>query len=396
MTTTLFIEPSDVLLFRDGRSFSAGDQLATGQFPPHPTTVYGALRAALLSQGQADFSQNAFGLNGQKLGAVVGTKTALGTLTLRGFALARRTPGGVEALYPIPNDVLLQKEDRGQPFSGVRATYLVPSSTLTGAPPLANRANMPAGLTPLWPAASEADDGVTFTDAAGWLPGPAFARLLRGDLAALQEAVRPEALFVSEPRTSVALTPGRRTAAEGHLYSVQFTRPRDGVGFLVEAAAPTLPFESVGWLRLGGEARAAHYETTTASLHLPAYDGRAPGDEDPVKLTVVTAAPFAAGWLPDGFDPETLRGTIDGVPCTIIGAAVASPLHLGGWDVAAGRPKPTRRAVPAGSTYFLRIDDGTRAQELATRRAPLSLLRDEALRQQGLGLAYFGTSSLQS
>ena len=396
MTTTLFIEPSDVLLFRDGRSFSAGDQLATGHFPPHPTTVYGALRSALLSQGQADFRQNDFGLNGKELGTVVGTKTQLGRLTLTGFSLARRTAGGVEALYPIPYDVLIQKDDRGQPFAGVRATYLVPSRALAGAPSLADRSNMPAGLAPLWPAASGTDDKVTYTGAAGWLPGPAFARLLRGDIKALQEAVRPEALFVSEPRTSVALTPGKRTAAEGLLYSVQFTRPRDGVGFLVEATAPTLPLAPAGWLRLGGEARAAHYETAEATAHLPAYEMGASAPAELIKLTVVTPAPFAAGWIPDGIDPETLRGTVADVPCTLVGAAVASPQHLGGWDVAAGRPKPTRRAVPAGSTYFLQVDDSTKAQELAVRRAPLSLLHDEALQQQGLGLSYFGISSPQS
>ena len=31
---------------------------------------------------------------------------------------------------------------------------------------------------------------------------------------------------------------------------------------------------------------------------------------------------------------------------------------MSGWDMAAGRPKPTRRLAPAGSVYFLERADG--------------------------------------
>ena len=47
--TRLFLEPEDVALFRDGRSFDAGsDHRARSLFPPNPSTVLGALRSKLL------------------------------------------------------------------------------------------------------------------------------------------------------------------------------------------------------------------------------------------------------------------------------------------------------------------------------------------------------------
>ena len=395
MTTTLFLEPSDVLLFRDGRSFSAGDQLATGHFPPHPTTVYGALRSALLSQGQADFHKADFGLEGTPLGKVVGTKTRLGTMSLTAFSLAHRSGDGVEALYPVPGDVLINKEDKGKPFADVRGTYLVPVQRAASGPDLAGRTNMPEGLLPLWPSVSAGSDNPTYTSGEGWIPAGPYAQLLQGKLQALQHAIPPGQLYSAEPRTSVMIDAEARTATEGHLFSVQFTRPHEGVGFLVEVEAPALDLAPTGWLRLGGEARAVRYETVAEdSAQLP------PGAKDTtasegscLKLTLVTPAPFSGGWLPDGFDPDTLRGQVGGVSCQLVGAAVGKPQHLGGWDVAAGRPKPTRRAVPAGSTYFVEVDSTEQRRELLQRRTPVSLIQDDDFQQQGLGLAHLGISS---
>ncbi|NBB86616.1 MAG: type III-B CRISPR module-associated protein Cmr3 [Bacteroidetes bacterium] len=395
MKRTLFLEPSDVLLFRDGRSFSAGDQLATGHFPPHPTTVYGALRSALLSQSGADFHKADFGLKGTGLADVVGTKTAPGALSLTGFSLAHRTGDGVEALYPVPGDVLINKEDKGKPFADVRGTYLVPVQRAASGPDVAGRTNMPGDLLPLWPAASAGSDNPTYTGAEGWLSAGPYAQLLRGSLQALQHAIPPGQLFSSEPRTSVSIEAEARTATEGHLFSVQFTRPHEGIGFLVEVDAPTLDLTPSGWLRLGGEARAVRYETVDegSAQVPPGYGDTAAAKGSYLKLTLVTAAPFSGGWLPDGFDPDTLRGEVAGVPCRLAGAAVGTPQHLGGWDVAAGRPKPTRRAVPAGSTYFVEVDSVEQRQELLQRRTPVSLIQDDDLQRQGLGLAHFGISS---
>ena len=39
-------------------------------------------------------------------------------------------------------------------------------------------------------------------------------------------------------------------------------------------------------------------------------------------------------------------------------ACVGRPVHVSGWDMAKGQPKPTRRLAPSGSVYFFEKVDG--------------------------------------
>ena len=41
----------------------------------------------------------------------------------------------------------------------------------------------------------------------------------------------------------------------------------------------------------------------------------------------------------------------------LVAAAVGKPLAVGGWDMKTREAKPLRRAVPAGSVYYLRLSD---------------------------------------
>ena len=52
----IFIEPLDVMLFRDGKPFSAEeDVIASSIFPPFPSTFYGAIRTEILSRQNFNF-----------------------------------------------------------------------------------------------------------------------------------------------------------------------------------------------------------------------------------------------------------------------------------------------------------------------------------------------------
>ena len=54
----IFIEPSDVWMFRTGQPFDAGsDHRAASLFPPNPSTVYGAICAAILANLQVDLAK---------------------------------------------------------------------------------------------------------------------------------------------------------------------------------------------------------------------------------------------------------------------------------------------------------------------------------------------------
>ncbi|MGO7309814.1 type III-B CRISPR module-associated Cmr3 family protein, partial [Rhizobium ruizarguesonis] len=71
-------------------------------------------------------------------------------------------------------------------------------------------------------------------------------------------------------------------------------------------------------------------------------------------------------------------------------------LAVSGWDLKAGRPKPTRRAVPAGSVYFLRLPQEwgeAEVREWITGIWFQNLSDREQDRKDGYGLAALGVWS---
>ena len=394
---TLFVEPNGVLLFRDGRPFSAGDDhLAVGIFPPNPIPFYGALRSAMLGQHGAIFKQGGFDVGDDAVRKEVGSPASPGTLAITHFSLAQRGGKDVRLLFPAPRDVLRHKEEEaGDPV------LLCPSSFSIDV-----RTNLPFSyLRPLWHRRSERD---LYTSLEGVLGHHTFYQYLAGrppvkaqdePLTRQDEAASPRAdqaegyheanrYYEKEPRTSIRINE-RGSTGEGQLFTVEFTRLGEDVGFALKLEEATT-LEEHGMLRLGGEARSATYRP----CELPALD------PDPLrrqveasgrfKLVLVTPAAFEKGWIPDGIMPETGHGQLGGCDVRLVGAAVGRYEHLGGWDLAKRRPKPTRRAVPAGSVYFFEIERGE-PQTLFKTCFGHSIASAEADRKQGLGLAYLGT-----
>lgn len=385
--THLFVEPADVLLFRDGRPFSAGeDHRATGTFPPSPSVVYGALRSALLAQAGADFTRDDFGLrNGVERS--LGTRARPGTLALRSLTLARRTrPGGpVERLWPAPAFLLGPKD----PERGARTLRLAPRDALP-----AGMTNLPDGLRPLLPA--EPHPAHTFYErVTGYLAESAFEDVLAGGVPSTNGAfVEPAALFVREPRTHVALRGRdddafRGTAQEGMLFVVDFVRLRPGVGFALGVEHLPDGERVPPLLRLGGEGRAALLEEVrleTASGRVREAVAAAGGR---LVLVLTTPCPSAHGWRPEALTAEGVR-LPDGrtLGARLVGAATGRHVVVGGWDVARKRPKPARRAAPPGSAYFL--DDVADPLALFDALDGQSLCLHETDRRQGFGLVRVG------
>jgi CRISPR-associated protein Cmr3 len=97
------ITPLDTLFFRGGQSFNAGETgplEVTGQFPPPPPTVVGAMRAALARangwDGKSNWSANPV------LEGVLGDGDHLGKLSFQGPYLLKNG----EIVYPVPLHIL--------------------------------------------------------------------------------------------------------------------------------------------------------------------------------------------------------------------------------------------------------------------------------------------------
>jgi CRISPR-associated protein Cmr3 len=153
----IFIEPTEPLLFRTGRPFTAGENtFAESIFPPTPETLQGALRATIAihwGQKQTPPLSGAGNLFQQKaLIELIGIRTdrgdTYGRFRITGVTLGRRNPDTlkIERLFPTPahiirvtlkneagrksqQPVLLQPEEQTPGTTDLSADYalLVPS-----------------------------------------------------------------------------------------------------------------------------------------------------------------------------------------------------------------------------------------------------------------------------
>ena len=337
-TVDLFLRPTDVLLFRDGRPFDAGEsRLALGGLP-FPQAIYGALRTWLMNEAKLDYDSDAF-RRGTKHDPVFGSAKQPGSLRLMGPFLARCDCDGIaRPVFATPRDVSVPKQMalRG---SLSAATILYPDPTrmdaLAWSAVEACKNAVPAGTLP----------GHQWTG--GYVDTEAMEDYLTGSVS--QEKFLDLEPFKWEERRGIAIDAQTKTAAKGMLYSTRFLRlPNDwGLACRLEwndddSISATLPG---GRIRLGGESKTAAVESRT--MHIPSPPI---GCDGKIKLVLMTPAVFDIGWL----SSKWAGGEWEGL--SLVSAAIGKPLAVSGWDMARREPKPVRLAVPAGSVYYFQAN----------------------------------------
>jgi CRISPR-associated protein Cmr3 len=337
MSFGLMIQPHDVLLFRDGKPFSAGTDIrARSLFPPTPFTIQGAIRARILfSSGTspADYAQGTTPA-AQKLRNLIGTpQGSYGQLRLQGPFLARQENGRWVRYFPLPADVVCLKGAYTllQPLEDSRSRW---------------QSNLPDDLQMPWIRTTERPE-----EARGWISEQELGRYLREGAPG---KVLEESEFVErEYRFGIAMERSRRTARESYLYLAEFLRLKENAAFWVEVDGIT-PADlggERGFLQLGGEARAAYYEVRESGLgSLLSPPNPLP---DRFKVVLLTPAWFSGGWAPqNGNWSLFFNGSV-----RLVSAIIPRYQAIGGAYVddqrrRAAFQKPMRRFVPAGSVYF--------------------------------------------
>ncbi|MFA0779495.1 MAG: hypothetical protein RJAPGHWK_000990 [Candidatus Fervidibacter sp.] len=234
----------------------------------------------------------------------------------------RRKDGKWERLIPVPADVVKV----GDRYDLLRPNFDLPFVT-----------NLPNGSL-LWTQTAE-----RVSDAKGWLPESEWAIYLQGK--APKQVVSSEELFAHEPRFGIAIDTSKGTTQEAMLYQVRFVRLKEETALWAEVFGVSL--NEKGFLRFGGEGRAATYEKLHQPLP-PLSQFNFAGNAKRFKVVLVTPAWFSGGWQPKDGD----WSKIFGASVRLIAAAVPRPLQLGGFDVAKGIPKPMRAFIPPGAVYF--------------------------------------------
>lgn len=365
MTVTSFrFQPHDVLFFRDGRPSSIGeDHFHRSIFPPNPSTLYGAIRTRRLLDEGIDLSrlkpETWEQLVKDDVRAEVGTPQSPGSLSLRGPWLIRDG----QVLLPAPADLGVTEEWTG----GVRRVRDVARYRPDPEPETRPWSHRFALLRP----SVQSDEDLIPPD--GWFLGPeAMNTWLDGGIPHPEHFIHSSALWAEEVRTGVGLQESHRTSETSKLYTFGFVRLRKGVSIGFEISDGAL--ETGSAMTLGGEGRGGML------LDGPALGLSSRPQGQRFTLYLGTPAIFDQGIVPDSFDATTNYGSIQGQPCRLI-APVCRGYHLiGGWNLAERRPRPLRRAVPAGTVLL--FERGGAAE-------PRALMNPELVKQ-GFGLSIVG------
>lgn len=336
-TTTLFLEPLDVLFLRGNKVFGDPGSYGESLVPPWPSVAAGAIRSRMLADAKIDPAAFARGASAHP---ELGTPDQPGSFSIAAFHLAcRKDDGSVERLVAPPADLVVSEGEDGAVLLRALAPQAVGAGAVASSSPL-----------PLLPVLAET---ARSKPASGyWLTAAGYRMYLAGKQPTPQQLIKSSALWAIDDRIGVGLDGERRRASDGRLFSVQAVAMRRGVGFLAAVAGATPP--QTGTVRLGGDGRAASVTAIHAPLPEPDYAAIAAARR--CRLVLTTPGIFPKGWLPSGTDGDAsvdCRFELHGVSGRLVCAAVPRAEVISGWDLARCQPKAAQRVAPAGSVYWL-------------------------------------------
>jgi CRISPR-associated protein Cmr3 len=377
------IEPRDPLIVRDGRPFGPfpGARAFSLKFP-FPSTVAGGVRTRV-----GLYKYGRFGPD---------TIQEIKRIRVRGPLLAELETTGedvAEWLVPAPADALLLDLEPADPGRAM-LKRLVPLELPSGAKTDLSTIAL-VGLPQRDPRkpCKAAPGFWRWTFFAKWLEAPAdqevtFAAL--GHDGPVSEArmhigIRSETQTADEERGALFQTRGLefvrkfvRTAEPGTLASAR------RLGLVVDADTTDL---KPGVAPLGGERRLVYWRPSCRALpSLPGSLKQKIVAARHCRVVLLTPAYFLDGWK-----PRWLLDRREGVKPSLRAVAVNRPAVVSGWDFEHGRPKPTRRLVPAGTVYFLRLEGEEGAVARWLEATWMQAVSDcEQDRCDGFGLAVLG------
>jgi len=298
---------------------------ANSMFPPPPSVIYGALRS------------HYFGLHPAEISKANTEDDPTKNLVINFFGIAVND----EAMFPTPLDLLFRK-DALPGENNLLKTELV---GFNGVSNYAYKYHLRSGQNEkVDPVLGSYINNQSLKD---------YLSKKEGPLNAL-----PLAQFISdEPKTGIGRSNSTRSAEDGKLFRAGMKRPsvvngsvESKVSFLVDFSGLDLPPDGI--MKLGGEGKAATYETFDGYelSELPPSISTHGVAEAEVKLYFVSHAIFETGSkLPD----ELLASLGDKVE--VEASATGRAVNIGGFDLKNNKPKEMKKAIPAGSVYFLKI-----------------------------------------
>jgi len=380
-TVSIIIDAFDTLFFRDGRPFSMGDETwADGFFPPPPSVVYGALRTGYFAQHIDEFTSAAT------------DNDCTDDLVIR--ALFYRIIPGNNIYFPAPLDLVertdktnaIKQQEANDKRYSVELLSLIPQnggcSSLDKGLQLLKSGNR---VEPVDKGLMEIFDLKSYLNYGSQMKS-GFSFKIR----------KSSDYICSESKIGIGRDDQTRASGDtGKLYRVGMQRlaSRGGTSRLeLGVVYDNLCLPDSGILRMGAEGKCVACRPGS----MPEFDISAlrQSESRRFKLYLMTPGIFDNGWVADWM----LQGAYKGIDFELIGAASGRSMHLGGFDMKQGKPKPMRKAVPAGSVYYFELKNGKTVGECFD---PLfeafhfkSLAgQPSAKNKEGCGIALLGTGA---
>lgn len=327
------IFPKEPLFFRDARPFDKGEGWATGIFPPLPSTVYGALRAAGLSR--SGISYDDFLTGKETVSQEMGTPAKTGSFSIRSILLH----DDFGPLVPMPLDLRRRDSDLLVRLEPEQANGTVVDDDAKN-------------HTLLVPGRPDDDEDTL----SRWLDFSGLDDYLQGKRV-LRHSVRHGERFVGEPKIGIQISPQSGTAEGERLYFQEMIRLRLGYHIAVSAANGHSLGES-GALKLGHDGRLCSYVKNHEDIQYtvdPDYRTKFVNGMRTSKnrfvILFTSPALLSGGWLPA---PKAWNKFEISISTAVIGR----PMMVAGWNMATGAAKPMRKAVPPGSVYYCKLEKG--------------------------------------
>ena len=361
-STVVALDPLAPLVIRSGRPFDGQAGPDAPRFPP-PSTLAGCLRTAWARE------------TGRPLGEHLRTFAVTGPLLLdRNDEVLVHKPA--DARYFGSGESAVCVRAQPQPFDA------------------GSGSDLPDGLLPVQ--LTEGIDGKPSNGPHWWRLRDLIEFRGGGHVPLGQLAKRGWSPGGADRRTHVAINRQRRAAEEGKLFQTEGL-VLDGGREARDAAKGGLRLlakvgETLGpaLVHLGGERRLASLEPIAQNIWPSPPTGWRQEilDSGGMCLTLLTPAVFSSGYLPGWLDAERIGSppNASGLRLQLCAVATERWQAHSGWDLAAQRPRPTRKLVPAGATYWFRVLEG--ADEKALEALWLANVSDaEQYRLDGFGLA---------
>ena len=341
----LKITPLDTVYFGGGAPFRKGiETFSDAKFSLSPSIFYGAVATAIYVNNS---NKNLFG-------AVLRDKK--GNYGKDGFHLKGVFIQRTGSYFPVPYDILLNKNLKGKT---AKLNYV--------------KGNIIASFQKTGYYLSGQEEYKESPE--GSYASEEFLYDYLVESGTYCNNVIPLKNFVSpESKVGIEKDDETGTSKESMLYNTTFYRIRSGVSFLLSyewKSEQEYNFPGMGILKVGGRSKSAKYEKVKdAHLLFDEEDFRnkaiksiKESRDRLFKLYLATPAIFENGWLFDGFNANNFSNGLimdNGFfKVKIITAAIGKYQSISGWDMLNKSPKTGRRAVPAGSVYYIQIIEGS-------------------------------------